>query len=168
MLQWDMLLSATRYGHPAARDPHRSEFHRDYDRIVFSTAFRRLGRKTQVHPFSVNDHVHSRLTHSIEVSSVGRSLAISVFEKIRKHLPEHFTAYQFGMIVQAACLAHDIGNPPVGHAGEAAIREWFRKNRNSEPLKGLSDKEMSDFENFDGSDISTYDLYEYLQNINQY
>ena len=78
MLQWDMLLSATRYGHPAARDPHRSEFHRDYDRIVFSTAFRRLGRKTQVHPFSVNDHVHSRLTHSIEVSSVGRSLAISI------------------------------------------------------------------------------------------
>lgn len=151
MLKWDMLLSATRYGHPAARDPHRSEFHRDYDRIVFSTAFRRLGRKTQVHPFSVNDHVHSRLTHSIEVSSVGRSLAISVFEKIRKHLPEHFTAYQFGMIVQAACLAHDIGNPPFGHAGEAAIREWFRKNRQSLPLKDLSDKEMADFENFDGN-----------------
>ena len=68
MLQWDTLLSATRYGHPADLDPNRSDFHRDYDRIVFSTAFRRLGRKTQVHPFSVNDHVHSRLTHSIEVS----------------------------------------------------------------------------------------------------
>ena len=78
MLQWDTLLSATRYGHPADLDPNRSDFHRDYDRIVFSTAFRRLGRKTQVHPFSVNDHVHSRLTHSIEVSSVGRSLAITV------------------------------------------------------------------------------------------
>ena len=151
MLQWESLLSATRYGHPAARDPHRSEFHRDYDRIVFSTAFRRLGRKTQVHPFAINDHVHSRLTHSIEVSSVGRSLAIAVFDKIRNHLPKHFNEYQFGMIVQAACLAHDIGNPPFGHAGEAAIREWFRKNRNSEYLKFLSDKEMSDFENFDGN-----------------
>jgi dGTPase len=71
----------------AVRDPNRSEFHRDYDRIVFSTAFRRLGRKTQVHPFSVNDHVHSRLTHSIEVSSVGRSLAITVFHRIKQHLP---------------------------------------------------------------------------------
>ncbi len=151
MMQWETLLSATRYGHPAARDPHRSEFHRDYDRIVFSTAFRRLGRKTQVHPFSVNDHVHSRLTHSIEVSSVGRSLALSVFDKIRKYLPAHFNEYQFGMIVEAACLAHDIGNPPFGHAGEAAIREWFRKNRNSAPLKDLSDYEMADFENFDGN-----------------
>jgi dGTPase len=83
MLKWDTLLSSTRYGHPASRDPNRSEFHRDYDRIVFSTAFRRLGRKTQVHPFSVNDHVHSRLTHSIEVSSVGRSLAITVFNRIK-------------------------------------------------------------------------------------
>lgn len=151
MLRWDMLLSATRYGHPAARDPFRSEFHRDYDRIVFSTAFRRLGRKTQVHPFSVNDHVHSRLTHSIEVSSVGRSLGITVFECIRNQMPQHFSAYQFGTILQSACLAHDIGNPPFGHAGEAAIREWFRKNRDTAPLLGLSDREMADFENFDGN-----------------
>lgn len=151
MLYWDSLLSATRYAHPAVRDPNRSEFHRDYDRIVFSTAFRRLGRKTQVHPFSVNDHVHSRLTHSIEVSSVGRSLAITVFHLIKQHLPKHFNEYHFGMILQSACLAHDIGNPPFGHAGEAAIREWFRKNRASAPLKDLSDKEMKDFENFDGN-----------------
>ena len=151
MLQWDSLLSATRYAHPAVRDPNRSEFHRDYDRIVFSTAFRRLGRKTQVHPFSVNDHVHSRLTHSIEVSSVGRSLAITVFHRIKQHLPKSLNEYHFGMILQSACLAHDIGNPPFGHAGEAAIREWFRKNRKSDPLKDLSDKEMKDFENFDGN-----------------
>lgn len=151
MLQWDTLLSATRYGHPADPDPNRSEFHRDYDRIVFSTAFRRLGRKTQVHPFSVNDHVHSRLTHSVEVSSVGRSLAITVYHLIKQYLPKYINEYQFGTIVQSACLAHDIGNPPFGHAGEAAIREWFRKNRDSAPLKGMSDKEMSDFENFDGN-----------------
>jgi dGTPase len=86
-MKWEQLLSATRYSHPATVDPNRSDFHRDYDRIVFSTAFRRLGRKTQVHPFSINDHVHSRLTHSIEVSSVGRSLAISVFNRLQKYLP---------------------------------------------------------------------------------
>lgn len=151
MLQWDTLLSATRFGHPADPDPNRSDFHRDYDRIVFSTAFRRLGRKTQVHPFSVNDHVHSRLTHSIEVSSVGRSLAITVYHLIKKYLPKYVNEYQFGTIVQSACLAHDIGNPPFGHAGEAAIREWFRKNRHSAPLKSFSDDEIADFENFDGN-----------------
>ncbi len=151
MLQWDTLLSATRYGHPADPDPNRSDFHRDYDRIVFSTAFRRLGRKTQVHPFSVNDHVHSRLTHSIEVSSVGRSLAITVYHLIKKYLPKYVNEYQFGTIVQSACLAHDIGNPPFGHAGEAAIREWFRKNRESAPLRNLTDAERADFENFDGN-----------------
>lgn len=151
MLHWETLLSASRYSHPATRDPNRSEFHRDYDRIVFSTAFRRLGRKTQVHPFSVNDHVHSRLTHSIEVSSVGRSLAITVFNRIKEHLPPSLNEYHFGMIVQAACLAHDIGNPPFGHAGEAAIRDWFRKNKNTAPFENLSEKEMKDFENFDGN-----------------
>lgn len=151
MLQWDTLLSATRYGHPADQDPNRSDFHRDYDRIVFSTAFRRLGRKTQVHPFSVNDHVHSRLTHSIEVSSVGRSLAITVYHLIKKYLPKYVNEYQFGTIVQSACLAHDIGNPPFGHAGEAAIREWFRKNRTSAPLRDLRADEIADFENFDGN-----------------
>ncbi len=151
MLQWDTLLSATRYGHPADPDPNRSDFHRDYDRIVFSTAFRRLGRKTQVHPFSVNDHVHSRLTHSLEVSSVGRSLAITVYHLIKQHLPKYVNEYQFGTIVQSACLAHDIGNPPFGHAGEAAIREWFRKNHNSPALRDLKPEEIADFENFDGN-----------------
>jgi dGTPase len=104
-----------------------------------------------VHPFSVNDHVHSRLTHSIEVSSVGRSLAITVYHLIKKYLPKYINEYHFGTIVQSACLAHDIGNPPFGHAGEAAIREWFRKNRNSAPLRDLNDTEMADFENFDGN-----------------
>ena len=129
MLNWETLLSATRYGHPADPDPNRSDYHRDYDRIVFSTAFRRLGRKTQVH----------------------RSLAITVYHLIKKYLPKYINEYQFGTIVQSACLAHDIGNPPFGHAGEAAIREWFRKNRNSAPLRSLNDREMADFENFDGN-----------------
>ena len=151
MLDWETLLSATRYSHPSSPDPNRSEFHKDYDRIVFSTAFRRLGRKTQVHPFSINDHVHSRLTHSIEVSSVGRSLAISVYNRIRDTLPKHLNEQQFGTIVQSACLAHDIGNPPFGHAGEAAIRDWFMNHRDSEAFQGLSDREMADFLNFDGN-----------------
>lgn len=151
ILKWDYLLSSTRYGHPASLDPNRSDFHRDYDRIVFSTAFRRLGRKTQVHPFSVNDHVHSRLTHSIEVSSVARSLAITVFNQIKNEFPRTFTASHLGTIAQSAALAHDIGNPPFGHAGEAAIRDWFRKNRNAAPFASFSDKEMKDFEHFDGN-----------------
>lgn len=151
MLTWDTLLSATRFSHPSSWDPNRSEFHRDYDRIVFSSAFRRLGRKTQVHPFSINDHVHSRLTHSIEVSSVGRSLAIMVFNRIRDALPIALNEHHFGTIVQSACLAHDIGNPPFGHAGEAAIRDWFAKNRESSPFAKLSDREMSDFLCFDGN-----------------
>ena len=151
ILKWETLLSATRYGHPASRDPNRSNFHRDFDRIVFSTAFRRLGRKTQVHPFSVNDHVHSRLTHSLEVSSVARSLAIAVFNEMPKEFPKNFNASLLGTIAQSAALAHDIGNPPFGHAGEAAIRDWFRKNRESAPLKDFSDREMKDFENFEGN-----------------
>lgn len=151
ILHWETLLSATRYGHPAILDPNRSNFHRDYDRIVFSTAFRRLGRKTQVHPFSVNDHVHSRLTHSIEVSSVSRSLAIAVFNQLQKEFPKNFNASLLGTIAQSAALSHDIGNPPFGHAGEAAIRDWFKRNRDSDPLKEFSDREMLDFENFDGN-----------------
>ncbi len=151
MLQWETLLSAARYSHPSPPDPNRSEFHKDYDRIVFSTAFRRLGRKTQVHPFSINDHVHSRLTHSIEVSSVGRSLAISVFNRIRDALPRHLSEHHFGTIVQSACLAHDIGNPPFGHAGEAAMRDWFADQRESVHFQGLTDREMADFLHFDGN-----------------
>ncbi len=108
----------------------RTEFERDYDRLVFSAPFRRLAGKTQVHPFAAVDHVHNRLTHSFEVASVGRSLAIAAarFVKRRGELPDSRTAEDFSYIVQAACLAHDIGNPPFGHAGEYAIREWTRVN----------------------------------------
>ena len=101
--------------------------HKDHDRIIFSGAFRRLGRKTQVHPVNSNDHIHTRLTHSLEASCVGRSLGMRVGETIRSALPQWCDPADLGMVVQSACLAHDIGNPPFGHSGEDAIRNWFEQ-----------------------------------------
>ena len=96
------------------------------DRVVFSAAFRRLAHKTQVHPLSDNDHVHTRLTHSIEVASVGRSMGTIIGSPIAVRLGNpQITPDTFGYIVQAACLAHDIGNPPFGHGGEDTIGGWF-------------------------------------------
>ena len=119
-MDWEQLLTRKRYGHDvlATQEPGRSHFHKDHDRIIFSSAFRRLGRKTQVHPMSLNDHIHTRLTHSIEVGSIGRSLGIRAGELIADQLPEGISADDIGTIIQSACLAHDIGNPPFGHAGE--------------------------------------------------
>ena len=108
----------------------RTPFERDYDRVIFSTPFRRLARKTQVHPFAEMDQIHNRLTHTLEVASVGRSLAYALGRLIdaRKELPAGRSIEDIICIVQAACLAHDIGNPPFGHAGEFAIREWVKEN----------------------------------------
>ena len=128
----------------------RTPFHKDHDRIVFSSSFRRLDRKTQVHPLSENDHVHSRLTHSLEVSCVGRSLALQVAEGLT-NLPEGYDKGDLGAIVQAACLAHDIGNPPYGHTGEDAIRHWFRDPQNQHFLEGLSELEKADLKTFEGN-----------------
>jgi dGTPase len=138
-LDWKNLLSDERPPRPgkpeetpakttAPETVARSEFERDYDRLVFSAPFRRLAGKTQVHPFAAVDHVHNRLTHSFEVASVGRSLAraAACIVARRNELPAARSAEDFSFIVQAACLAHDIGNPPFGHAGEYAIREWTR------------------------------------------
>ena len=116
-MQWDRLLSPVRFGEPQgslALESGRTAFHKDYDRIIFSSAFRRLDRKTQVHPLSENDHVHTRLTHSLEVGCVGRSLGIRVGQMLGKALPEHVDASDIGAMVQAACLAHDIGK--IGRA----------------------------------------------------
>src|SRR5258706_7011627 len=134
MMNWDQLLSAHRFsktedGRPAeppTTDPFRSPFEADYDRVVYSTPFRRLARKTQVHPLALNDHVHTRLTHSLEVASVGRSLArrLAKFLEQRNEMPETIDGHDLAWIAQSACLAHDIGNPPFGHAGEFAVREW--------------------------------------------
>ncbi|MDK2124093.1 deoxyguanosinetriphosphate triphosphohydrolase [Parachitinimonas caeni] len=155
-MSWERLLSADRLGIPrrtvAERsDSSRTDFHKDHDRIVFSSPFRRLGRKTQVHPMTENDHVHTRLTHSIEVGSVGRSLGIMVGQQIQDRLPGHITPYDLGAIVQAACLAHDIGNPPFGHAGEYAIRDWFRRESHAYLLQNLSTAERKDVQTFEGN-----------------
>ncbi|EPR35438.1 deoxyguanosinetriphosphate triphosphohydrolase [Alkalidesulfovibrio alkalitolerans DSM 16529] len=150
-MDWTCLLSPRR--HPerenAPGDP-RSEFLRDYDRIVFSTAFRRLGRKTQVHPLTINDHVHTRLTHSIETGSVGRSLGLHAFELLRDELPPHTPPAMLGEIVQAACLAHDIGNPPFGHAGEEAVRAFFAEAPDH-LVENLSPAQRLDLATFEGN-----------------
>src|SRR5690606_25217304 len=119
---WQTLLSAKRKGQKGgvSNEPSRSAFEQDYDRIVFSHPFRRLQDKTQVHPLPEHDFVHTRLTHSLEVSSVGRSLGRRVGEVILdRHagLSKTFSLFDFGAIVAAAALAHDLGNPPFGHAG---------------------------------------------------
>lgn len=124
---WDRLLCAERLGDRSYQPQrNRSIFVQDHDRIVFSAPFRRLANKTQVQPLYENDHVHHRLIHSIEVSSVGRSLAMRIGHWLAEagHLPEA-QIYELADIVQAACVAHDIGNPPFGHSGEEAIGAWF-------------------------------------------
>lgn len=130
-LDWNRLLSDARTPYsgkkpaPSSQNQFRSHFESDYDRVVFSQPFRRLARKTQVHPMAP-DGVRNRLTHSIEVASVGRSFArrLAAFLEDRGELPSGRTAADLGWILMAACVTHDIGNPPFGHAGEYAIREW--------------------------------------------
>lgn len=152
-MEWSQLFNPSRFGESEEGQPSctRTPFHKDHDRVVFSSSFRRLERKTQVHPLSDNDHIHSRLTHSLEVSCVGRSLGALVGERLGGQLPEHVTSADMGAIVQAACLAHDIGNPPFGHTGEDAIRHWFRDSKNSQYLQGLSPEQVKDFQIFEGN-----------------
>ncbi|EPJ55507.1 MAG: deoxyguanosinetriphosphate triphosphohydrolase [Osedax symbiont Rs2] len=152
-MQWQKLLTAKRYGHEqdVTAESGRSHFHKDHDRIIFSSAFRRLGRKTQVHPLALNDHIHTRLTHSIEVGSIGRTLGIRVGELIAQKLPGWASPHDLGMIVQSACLAHDIGNPPFGHAGEYAIRDWFKRPSGERLLASLSDEQRLDIQTFEGN-----------------
>ena len=153
-MDWESLLCTERLRDPNAQREHgRSPFQRDLDRITFSAAFRRLAHKTQVHPVSSNDHVHTRLTHSIEVASVGRSLGTMVGHEILKGCASEFSPDEFGYAVQAACLAHDIGNPPFGHNGEDAIREWFNGERKKEvpPAKMIDEGRLEDLQYFDGN-----------------
>jgi dGTPase len=130
-MNWKNLLSAQRSGQKPqpATEPSRSAFEQDYDRIIFSHPFRKLQDKTQVHPLPEYDFVHTRLTHSLEVSSVGRSLGKRVGEVIlQRHadLKSEYSLFDFGAIVSAASLAHDLGNPPFGHAGEDSISDFFK------------------------------------------
>lgn len=128
-MTWGQLLSSARQGRPTEKDVTigRSVFQRDFDRIVYSSAFRRLQDKAQVFPLAKSDFVRTRLTHSLEVSCVGRSLGTELGFRLQsqKQLPDPISPADIGNIVAAACLAHDIGNPPFGHTGESAIAEWF-------------------------------------------
>jgi dGTPase len=155
MMDWNTLLGQQRLNRPDAfLQPGRSPFQQDLDRIVFSAAFRRLAHKTQVHPLSDNDHVHTRLTHSIEVASVGRSLGTIVGSQIADKLKNpQITPDTFGYIVQAACLAHDIGNPPFGHSGEDAIGNWFGRDGKATQIFGLDMEpvEKNDLKYFEGN-----------------
>ncbi len=152
-MDWEKLLCRERLGKLVAGSEElgRTPFHKDHDRVIFSGAFRRLGKKTQVHPVSSNDHIHTRLTHSLEVSCVGRSLGMRVGEMLRGELPAWCEPADLGVIIQAACLAHDIGNPPYGHSGEDAIRHWFHQAASDGWLDPLSDAQRLDFLNFEGN-----------------
>ena len=155
-MDWIQLLSANRVGsQPSEQTLTRSAFEQDYDRIIFSHPFRRLQDKTQVHPLPEHDFVHTRLTHSLEVSSVGRSLGRKTGEIIlQRHasLRPLFSLVDFGSIVAAASLAHDLGNPPFGHAGENAISDFFREHPMSPELKSMvDDRQWEDLIHFEGN-----------------
>ena len=160
-MNWEQLLSLKRHGDSHKRlrkeqDETRLGFEVDYDRIIFSSAFRSLQDKTQVIPLSKTDFVHTRLTHSLEVSVVGRSLGRIAGKKILEKHPHLNTVhgYQFndlGAIVAAAALAHDIGNPPFGHSGEKAIGEYFKTGNGSKYKELLSAKEYLDIIDFEGN-----------------
>lgn len=158
-MEWKKLLSSVQLGtenkNYISTHDGRSQFQRDFDRIVFSPAFRRLQDKTQVFPLPESDFVHTRLTHSLEVSVVGRSLGNLVGEKIisrHSELKDDFTKFHFGEIVAAACLAHDIGNPPFGHSGEESISEYF-KNGNGKKFEDIisDEKKWNDLIKFEGN-----------------
>lgn len=155
--KWERLLGYRRFNGDSLTessfDPIRTPFVIDQDRITFSSSFRRLSKKTQVHPLNRNDHIHNRLTHSMEVASVARSIAVSVGARVKEkgHLPDIFSPDHFGQIAQAACFAHDIGNPPFGHAGESAIQDWFCDPANHGYIKDIPDVCRTDFKLFDGN-----------------
>jgi len=152
-MTWEELLCEERFGGASItkkNDDPRTVFESDVDRIVFTSSFRRLAKKTQVHPLSSNDNVHTRLTHSIEVAEVGRSLGKCLEARIADRLPNNFRSGTIASIVQAACLAHDLGNPPFGHAGEAAILHWFRSN-GEKHLKDLTEEHQKDIKAFEGN-----------------
>ena len=154
-MEWKTLLSPHRVGSskPGVISQDRSPFQRDCDRIVFSGSFRRLQDKTQVFPLAKTDYVRTRLTHSLEASSIGRSLGTAVGVFICR---EFDTAggqpSDVGAAVAAAALAHDIGNPPLGHAGEEAIRHWFTHSPVAQPMRNMmNDDEAADIERYEGN-----------------
>jgi len=160
IMNWEQLLSLKRYGDTTPRlrkdqDEMRLGFEVDFDRIIFSDSFRSLQDKTQVVPLSKTDFVHTRLTHSLEVSVVARSLGRIVGQKVLEKYPDlkekGYQANDFGAIVAAAALAHDIGNPPFGHSGEKAIGEYFKTGKGQQYKSELTDKQWQDLIDFEGN-----------------
>ena len=156
-MNWQQLLSAKRFGMEEYHDDKhhdRTDFQRDYDRLIFSAPFRRLQNKTQVFPLPGSIFVHNRLTHSIEVSCVGRSLGVIVGKELRKKYPNSPADFEeINSIIAAGCLAHDLGNPPFGHSGETAITSYFSEDKGMR-LKEKIIKEggrWEDFINFEGN-----------------
>lgn len=155
-MKWEKLITSKRLGqedrHPERQDD-RSEFKRDYDRLIFSAPFRRMQNKTQVFPLPGSVFVHNRLTHSLEVASVGQSLGTDVARAILKKRPELAETLfpEIGTIVSAACLAHDMGNPPFGHSGEKAIQTFFTEGKGSYLKDRLRPAFWSDITHFEGN-----------------
>jgi len=158
MMRWETLLCSSRLGRlgkgtAGPMETHRSPFQRDFDRIVFSSAFRRMQDKTQVFPLAESDYVRTRLTHSLEAACVGRSLGTHIGARVvERHGLRHVHPSDIGAIVAAACLAHDIGNPPFGHSGEDGIRHWFATSPVARSLsERLTPAQRHDFERFEGN-----------------
>jgi len=151
-MDWEELLAPVRKRESTGS---RSFFEQDFDRIIFSQPFRKLQDKTQVFPLPEDDFVHTRLTHSLEVSSVGRSLGRLTGEAIIDNHPKlkekEYSPMDFGAIVASASLAHDVGNPPFGHSGEQAISEYFRNQNGYKFKEHVGDIEWEDLQNFEGN-----------------
>lgn len=162
-MDWGRLITNKRFGKEEKyreNKEYRTDFQRDFDRLIFSAPFRRMQNKTQVFPLPGSIFVHNRLTHSLEVSSVGRSLGTDVARELQQLHPElrHTPLAEIGNIVSAACLAHDMGNPPFGHAGEKAIASYFKEGRGQklhdftdETGEKLSEEQWHDLTRFDGN-----------------
>lgn len=155
MMNWTQLLSAKRFGlenrNYEVTESERTQFQRDYDRLIFSSPFRRLQNKTQVFPLPGAVFVHNRLTHSLEVASVGRSLGNLVSAELLKQGEKSPFINEIGTIVSTACLAHDLGNPPFGHSGEKAISNYFTSGKGKELEEKVSTASWSDWTNFEGN-----------------
>jgi dGTPase len=156
-MNWNQIISTTRLGQEelATNDikHSRTQFQRDYDRIIFSSPFRRMQNKTQVFPLPGSVFVHNRLTHSLEVASVGRSLGSMFIERAESEnlMVENPLFQEIGSVISAACLAHDMGNPPFGHSGEDAIAQFFKKSNEPRLRNELDEAQWKDFTQFDGN-----------------
>ncbi|MBI9034364.1 MAG: deoxyguanosinetriphosphate triphosphohydrolase [Bacteroidales bacterium] len=156
MMNWDKLISAKRLGlehRLVDGEIARSQFQRDYDRLIFSSPFRRLQNKTQVFPLPGSVFVHNRLTHSLEVASVGRTLGSALAHELsqRDDIQNKHLMPEIGAIVSTACLAHDMGNPPFGHSGEKALSEFFSKGKGKEIQSRVTKEQWLDLNNFEGN-----------------